>query len=255
MPDPDGSIENASLAEKIVTSRLLDDNLTTSTFTANSTFTGPYETNVAGADTQRITFDSGGMRQFTGNGNEIAPGKIETVASGSGDSQTLQTQITAPSFIDNQGLVGVFVVVRSASFDDSTSPSGVVVGDNGGSTQTSLFQLQNDMDLRLASGSVIQATDLGSTSDLVLGIGTNHDDGYYSPADSQLGTVIAGNETVRESATRTDFSIGALRYVTLPVKTDTGDPSSPQEGDIYVNTSDNVLRLFADAAWRTVGSW
>jgi hypothetical protein len=40
----------------------------------------------------------------------------------------------------------------------------------------------------------------------------------------------------------------------LPVKTDTGDPAG-QEGAIYVNTFDNALRLYADAAWRNVLTW
>ena len=42
--------------------------------------------------------------------------------------------------------------------------------------------------------------------------------------------------------------------VVLPVKTTTGDPSG-QEGQMYVNTADNALRLYADSAWRTVVSW
>ena len=41
----------------------------------------------------------------------------------------------------------------------------------------------------------------------------------------------------------------------LPVKTTTGNPASPSEGDLYVNTFDNALRLFADAAWRDVVTW
>ena len=48
---------------------------------------------------------------------------------------------------------------------------------------------------------------------------------------------------------------GRLR---LPTKDTTGDPSAAapaDEGDMYVNQYDNVLRLFADSAWRTVLSW
>lgn len=41
----------------------------------------------------------------------------------------------------------------------------------------------------------------------------------------------------------------------LPVKTSTGDPASPQEGQLYVNTGDNTLQLYADGAWHTVASW
>jgi hypothetical protein len=41
----------------------------------------------------------------------------------------------------------------------------------------------------------------------------------------------------------------------LPIKTTTGDPSSPREGDIYVNTQDNKIRCYADGAWRDLATW
>jgi hypothetical protein len=41
----------------------------------------------------------------------------------------------------------------------------------------------------------------------------------------------------------------------LPVKTTTGDPASPVEGQIYVNTSDNKVRVYADGAWRDLAMW
>ena len=41
----------------------------------------------------------------------------------------------------------------------------------------------------------------------------------------------------------------------LPVRTSTGDPASPFEGQMYVNTADNALRVYADGAWRDVISW
>jgi len=42
---------------------------------------------------------------------------------------------------------------------------------------------------------------------------------------------------------------------TLPIKDDTGDPADPVEGQIYVNTSDNKVRVYADAAWRDLVTW
>ncbi len=42
---------------------------------------------------------------------------------------------------------------------------------------------------------------------------------------------------------------------TLTIKTDTGDPASPTEGQIYVNTFDNKIRVYADAAWRDLATW
>lgn len=81
------------------------------------------------------------------------------------------------------------------------------------------------------------------------------DTGFFHPADDTLATAIAGTEVSRVTATRTDFNRGGHSFITLPVKTSTGDPSSPQEGDMYANTTDNVLRLYVDAAWVTVASW
>jgi hypothetical protein len=43
--------------------------------------------------------------------------------------------------------------------------------------------------------------------------------------------------------------------IQIPVKTDTGDPSSPVEGQMYVNTQDNKIRVYADAAWRDLVTW
>lgn len=41
----------------------------------------------------------------------------------------------------------------------------------------------------------------------------------------------------------------------IPVKTDTGDPGSPVEGQLYVNTFDNKIRVYADGAWRDLATW
>lgn len=44
-------------------------------------------------------------------------------------------------------------------------------------------------------------------------------------------------------------------HVKLPVKATTGDPSSPADGWMYVNTSDNKVRVYADGAWRDLATW
>ena len=44
-------------------------------------------------------------------------------------------------------------------------------------------------------------------------------------------------------------------YLKLPVKIDTGDPTSPADGWMYVNTLDNKIRVYADAAWRDLATW
>ena len=178
MPNPDGTIENANLADNNVTTRTLDDELTTVSFTATAQFTGPYETSVAAADTPRITLDAGVLRGFTGDSGERSPGVIKTVLSGSGDSSTLQTNMWAPSFLDSEG--GVFLVIRSASFDDSNSPSGWVFGTTGASTQTPELSLQDGVLLRLNAGSdMIMST----SSELVIPALTSDPS---SPADGNM---------------------------------------------------------------------
>lgn len=39
------------------------------------------------------------------------------------------------------------------------------------------------------------------------------------------------------------------------VKATTGDPGSPSEGQLTINTYDNVIKIYADSAWRTLASW
>jgi hypothetical protein len=46
-----------------------------------------------------------------------------------------------------------------------------------------------------------------------------------------------------------------MATLVLPVKTTTGDPASPVEGQIYVNTYDNKVRVYADGAWRNLATW
>lgn len=49
--------------------------------------------------------------------------------------------------------------------------------------------------------------------------------------------------------------VDTASFFGLPVKDSTGDPASPDEGYIYVNTSDNAVRLYADSTWRSVYTW
>ena len=146
MPDPDAVITNRDLTDKIVTSRLLDDDLETTTFTVTGRFTGAYETSVAATGTQRIQLDSGVIRQYSGDSAEIANGAIATIVSGSGGTRTLQMTLHGPSFLDDVG--DLAFTNRSASFDDSTSPPGWVFSYGGSSTQTAEVILQA-VDLRV----------------------------------------------------------------------------------------------------------
>lgn len=77
--------------------------------------------------------------------------------------------------------------------------------------------------------------------------------GIYNLGADDLGIVAGGSRRLRVNATRID--VDNVSFLSLPVKATTGDPTGQQEGDMYVNTSDNALRLYADSAWRSVLTW
>jgi len=51
------------------------------------------------------------------------------------------------------------------------------------------------------------------------------------------------------------FGLGTGDGLVVPVKTSAGNPASPEEGQIYVNTSANAVRVYADGAWRDLATW
>ena len=52
-----------------------------------------------------------------------------------------------------------------------------------------------------------------------------------------------------------DLTLNPAGYAVLnSSKGTTGDPTGA-EGMIYINTTDNVVRMYADGAWRTLASW
>lgn len=50
----------------------------------------------------------------------------------------------------------------------------------------------------------------------------------------------------------TPASLGVPRLIT---KDTTGNPSTAEEGDVCINTFDNTIKLYADAAWRSIATW
>lgn len=80
----------------------------------------------------------------------------------------------------------------------------------------------------------------------------DEDSGQYWASANKLGWSVGGVEM---------FTVGVNRvaafskFLAMPVKTDAGDPTSPQNGDMYVNTADNKVRVYADAAWRDLATW
>ena len=161
---------------------------------------GIIRTATSGQRVEITEADKDSVRFFTGDSFETDPGWIRSVVSGAGDGLSVRTEIRAPT--STTGVDGgVFIVLRSETVDDSTGTHGVVFGSDSGSSQTGNVRLQNNLDLSLAGGSYIHSDGLGAVGDLVLGIGTSHDDGIYSPADSQLGFVIAGTEIFKLTST------------------------------------------------------
>ncbi len=199
---------------------------------------------------QRVAIEEGDIDKvkfYTGDSFEENPGDLRSSTAGSGTTRQLVTALHAPDTTGDSG--GMSLTVRSESFDDSTTPPIVFIDylSGGGSTQVPRLQLGTDVRLAI--------TGLGTAALPSIGIGGGFDDGWYSAGASAMSAAIAGVEVFEIEATRVDFDEGALKYITIPVKTDTGDPTGGQEGDMYVNTQDNAVRVFADAAWRDVVAW
>lgn len=77
--------------------------------------------------------------------------------------------------------------------------------------------------------------------------------GLYWASDA-LRMAVAGTQYVALSSTRFYLDPG-LDFVTLPTKNSTGHPSSPINGDMYVNLVDNGLYVYEGGSWRTVVTW
>lgn len=59
----------------------------------------------------------------------------------------------------------------------------------------------------------------------------------------------AGLHMMSESGTDKQVVAGVI------IKTDTGDPSQVHEGLLEINTYDNKVKMYADGAWRELGTW
>lgn len=79
--------------------------------------------------------------------------------------------------------------------------------------------------------------------------------GDSNPASNLTVGTTGGNDLYVEDDLEVDGTIFCDGNLILPVKTTTGDPGSPVEGQVYVNTSDNKARVYADSAWRDLATW
>jgi hypothetical protein len=91
----------------------------------------------------------------------------------------------------------------------------------------------------------------------VYGIGTSNgfvDANYkWHMADDAL--TLSNNATTLVWIDQNRVNLQDCPGFLLPVKTTTGDPAVPWEGQVYVNTFDNKIRCYADGAWRDLATW
>ena len=76
--------------------------------------------------------------------------------------------------------------------------------------------------------------------------------GMYRPAAAQIGFSTNSGQRLLIDDDVVVVKTGLFR---LPVKGSTGDPTATDQGDMYVNSVDNVLKVYEGGSWRTVASW
>jgi len=106
--------------------------------------------------------------------------------------------------------------------------------------------------LVLDSAGQLEAID-GTQSAPAYSFSNDPDSGIYNLGSNDVGIVAGGTRRLRVNGTRIDCD--NVSFLSHPVKSTTGDPSGPQNGDVYVNTSDNKMRVYADGAWRDIVTW
>ncbi len=100
---------------------------------------------------------------------------------------------------------------------------------------------------------------LGNSGDIELTIG---EPGSYGGSSGDYGNVLlaknGGYVGIGTDSPSSELDVAGtvtMENLILPVKSTTGDPASPVEGQIYVNTYDNKVRVYADGAWRDLATW
>ncbi len=161
MPNPDGTIENRDLADKSVTTRLLDDDLTLDGVTTVSKLvvsdraTIP-QIRVGADDALQLILSTGTAIAViflgTGDGDQVGFGTLQSYVTGSGATRTIAVQLEAPSFLDSDG---PDIQLISQSFDDSTFPPRIVVSYDGGSTQTAEMRITDGIKLVVEDGELV----------------------------------------------------------------------------------------------------
>lgn len=118
-------------------------------------------------------------------------------------------------------------------------------GEIGFSSGTTLIAAFGSYGLNIVSPS-------GTASAPSIYWGNDSNTGLYRAAENQIGFTTGGTNRFLIGDGVVAVNANLFR---LPVKTSAGDPTATDEGDMYVNTSSNTVRVYADAAWRTIASW
>jgi len=111
------------------------------------------------------------------------------------------------------------------------------------STTMGTAGLTNGPVMRYENASALNPSVNPSAADPDTGIG-------WTSADV-LSLIAGGLEGIRIN----EDGANARVALTGSVKDTTGDPSSPVEGEITINTSDNAMKVYAGGAWRTITTW
>lgn len=165
--------------------------------------------------------------------------------------------------IRSVGTADLFQMIKTGTDTaDLTLGAGNLIMDAGDLTLTNGdLELANgnatiDGSLLLQDAGVTEWTMLANTSD---NFELRDDDGTARIQVNQTGSMFFrkdnGDVQITLSGTRVNLNGAGTTFVQLPVKSTTGDPSSPADGDMYVNTFDNTVRVFADTAWRDLATW
>ena len=192
MPEPDGSITNRALANESIGTRVL--------------------ANAVGFDTSVLigTTGSGVYTTFTPATISLQPNTtiaaakpsliraVSVGATGSTD-EVLRLLLEAPT-LDTQAGAGTQISLDSENASSGLPPA-IVFRYTGSSTARPRFFIDDNFRIQMTAGVTIESDNLGSSTSPVVGIGTNYNDGMYSPADSQLALTIAGTQELFLSAT------------------------------------------------------
>ncbi len=191
MPDPDAQLTNRDLANDIIDSRVLAASV-------------QFDTSVlVGTTGSRVfTLVTPSIIRLNPNTtvSNIAPALVRAVTIGTTDTtdEVGRLLLEAPTFGTEAG-AGTQIILDSENVS-ATLPPAIVFRYQGASTARPRFFIDDNFRIVMTDGVHIQSDGLGSSTAPVLGIGTNYNDGIYSPANSQLALTITGTQELFLSA-------------------------------------------------------